>query len=508
VLKSVDETVSLFDLPALAAKPSMQGKIHRSLQKQSWIQWVVILILLFSDILLALLLWVALSTPPGIWASMQLFAVTGVSSVIYIVWLGMRALLGLYPGYGLDQPEELRRQTYAVAAAMAVGFVFALMFPPYFALIFQTGNPLSQLLLIMSFLGLLFFAPLLRYSVKLGLRKAGLWGKPVVILGADEVGRHLAWTLQTEWGLGYRPVAVFDNRLAPTGGAFDGVPYGGTLTDAMKLARARKVDTAILPLPHARSKSLTRFISRASARFRYVIMIPTYLSGITTSAVVARDLSGTLGVELKQNLLNPWVQRVKRTLDLSGVVVGGLLISPLLLSIIVLIKLESPGPALYKQQRPGTGGKYFSCWKFRTMRSDAESLLTKLLESNPDLRTEWERNQKLRDDPRITRIGRLLRRTSLDELPQLWNVLRGEMSLVGPRPMLTEEIPKYGEVYKLYKRMRPGMTGLWQVSGRSNVNYDERVAMVAYYVRNWSVWMDIIILSRTAKAIITGRGAS
>jgi Undecaprenyl-phosphate galactose phosphotransferase WbaP len=335
-----------------------------------------------------------------------------------------------------------------------------------------------------------------------------LWGKPVVILGADEVGGRLVRTLQREWSLGYRPVAVFDNLLAPTRGKLEGVPYAGTLRDALKLAQEQKVDTLILAISHIGGKNTTKLVTRASAVFRYVIVVPTKLSGITTSAVVARDLSGTLGIELKQNLLSPWVRRAKRALDLFGVVVGGLLVSPVLLAVIALIKSEGSGPVFYKQLRPGTGGEYFNCWKFRTMYDNADVLLTEYLESNPNLRAEWERNRKLRDDPRITRTGRFLRRTSLDELPQLWNVWRGEMSLVGPRPMLIEEISTYGEVYELYKRMRPGMTGLWQVSGRNDLDYEERVTIVSYYVRNWSVWLDFVILARTVKTVVTGRGAN
>jgi Undecaprenyl-phosphate galactose phosphotransferase WbaP len=470
-------------------------------------RWLVILILVFSDILLVFLLGNMLSALQGTLGQEHFLPMTAVSGVVYVVWVGMRVLLGLYPGYGLDQPEELRRQTYAVAATLATVSVFALMFPPYFALVFYMGSPLSRLLLVLGFLGLLFFAPLLRYFVKLGLRKVGLWGKPVAILGADEVGRDLVRTLQREWNLGYNPVAVFDNRLAPVGGALEGVPYGGTLTDAMRLARKRKVDTAILAMSHARPKRFASLISRASANFRYVIVIPTHLSGITTSAVVARDLSGTLGVELKHNLLSPWAQRVKRALDLWGVVVGGLLISPLLLVMVALIKLDSPGPAFYWHQRLGRRGKHFRCWKFRTMHTDAESLLTNLLQSNVEVRSEWEKNQKLRKDPRVTRIGRFLRKTSLDELPQLWNVLRGEMSLVGPRPIVDAEVPKYYEVYKLYRRVPPGISGLWQVSGRSDTSYEERVAMDAYYVRNWSVWLDLVILARTVKSVISSWGA-
>ncbi len=185
-------------------------------------------------------------------------------------------------------------------------------------------------------------------------------------------------------------------------------------------------------------------------------------------------------------------------LDLFGVLIGRLLISPLLLLIVTLITLDSRGPVFYKQVRLGAEGNYFYCWKFRTMHAEADRLLTELLQSDPKLRTEWEKDHKLRDDPRITRTGRSLRKISLDELPQLWNALRGEMSVVGPRLVLSEEVSKYGEVYVLYQRMRPDITGLWQVSGRNDTGYEERLGIVAYYVRNLSIWLDLIILARTA----------
>src|SRR5215216_823374 len=334
----------------------------------------------------------------------------------------------------------------------------------------------------------------------------GLWGKPVVILGAGETGERLVRTLKREWSLGFRPIAVFDNRLAPSAGAIEGVPYGGTVADALGLAREQAADTAIFAIPHARRSRLAKFVELASPSFRNVIVIPN-LAGVATSAVVARDFAGTLGIEMRPNLLNTKIRRIKRALDLCGAVVGGFLISPLLLLIIALIKLDSPGPAFYRQLRPGFAGQYFWMWKFRTMHVDGERLLTELFQSDPDLQAEWQENRKLSNDPRITRIGRFLRVTSLDELPQLWNVLRGEMSLVGPRPILVEEIPQYGEVYQLYKRMRPGITGLWQVSGRNDTSYEERVEMVAYYVRNWSIWLDLVILARTAGSLVLRRGA-
>jgi Undecaprenyl-phosphate galactose phosphotransferase WbaP len=231
------------------------------------------------------------------------------------------------------------------------------------------------------------------------------------------------------------------------------------------------------------------------------------LDGITTSAVIARDFAGSFGVEIRHTLLFPWAMRVKRSLDLLLTVIGGLLISPLLLTIVVLIKSDSSGPAFFGHQRLGAEGKPFRCWKFRTMHINAEQLLDRFLQDNPGLQVEWEQNYKLREDPRVTRIGRFLRKTSLDELPQLWNVLWGEMSLVGPRPIVEAEVPKYGTTYKMLRRIRPGLSGFWQVSGRSDTDYTERVKLDAYYVRNWSVWLDIVILARTVRSVVVGRGA-
>ena len=498
-MEQIKGTASSHNLAARVDAPVSQAGFLLGPRRRAWRQQLATSTLVSSDVALALLVWGAAYIVKSTWGQGELtwISVPAIAANV-VVWVGLRALMGLYPGYGLNQAEELRRQTYAVATALAVTSVWALAF--------QLGDLLSRVLLGSGFLGLLFLAPLLRHFVKWWMMRAGLWGKPVMVIGAGDVGERLVRALQREWSLGLNPVAVFDDRLAPTGGTIEGVPYGGTLTDAMRLGRKGTADTAIFAMPHARRDHLTKFIDRASKSFRYVIVIPN-MAGITTSAAVARDLVGILGVEIKHNLLNPWIRRIKRALDLLGVVAGGLLISPLVLAIVGLIKLDSSGPAFYTQHRLGKGGSHFRCWKFRTMHVDADWLLTQHLQDNSELRWEWEQDHKLRSDPRVTRVGRFLRATSLDELPQLWNVFRGEMSLVGPRPIVDEEIPKYGKVYKLYQRVTPGISGLWQVSGRSNTTYEERVALDAYYVRNWSVWLDIVILARTVASVIFRGGA-
>jgi Undecaprenyl-phosphate galactose phosphotransferase WbaP len=414
-----------------------------------------------------------------------------------VAWLGLRAALGLYPGYGMDQVEELRRQTFALLATLTIIVVFA------FAS--HLGDSLSRIFLFAWALGLLLVAPVARYFAKAILMKCGLWGKPVVIFGDHEGGSQIVNVLQEEWQLGLRPVGLFDNT-GLVEGAPESAPYLGTLGAATALADEYGVDTAVFTTQDTEPTHLIKLVDQASASFRYVVIMPN-LGEITNSAVIARDFAGHLAVEIKHNLLFPWARRTKHALDLVLTIVGGLVICPLLVAIAVLIMLDSPGPAVYAHRRVGAGGKDFRCWKFRTMYANAEQLLDECLQGNPQLRAEWEQTFKLRDDPRVTRVGRFLRKTSLDELPQLWNVLMGQMSLVGPRPIVDAEIPKYGSVYDLYRRIRPGISGFWQVSGRSDTSYAERVKMDAYYVHNWSVWLDLVILARTVSCVLFGRGA-
>jgi Undecaprenyl-phosphate galactose phosphotransferase WbaP len=198
---------------------------------------------------------------------------------------------------------------------------------------------------------------------------------------------------------------------------------------------------------------------------------------------------------------------VKRAMDLALTISGGLLAAPIIALIVILIRLTSRGPVLFKHERIGRGGRRFKAYKFRTMVVGSDRILEAHLQANPAAREEWRRDQKLKNDPRVTWIGRFLRRVSFDELPQIWNVLRGEMSLVGPRPIVRAEIPKYGEQFDIYIRAVPGITGLWQVSGRNDTGYRQRVALDVEYVSTWNVWLDLRILFRTVFVVVGQKGA-
>ncbi len=466
---------------------------------QPWRQWFVILTLVSSDILLALLFWVVALVLQSTYGRGALSEISVALIAPYTaVWIGMRALVGLYPGYGLNAAEELRRQTYAALGALAITATFAVGF--------QVGHSLSRLLVGLNFLELLLLAPVVRHFVKSSLAKIGLWGKPVVVLGVGETAKQLVRTLRAEWGLGFKPVAAFDFRMAPAGGVLEGIPYGGTVTDALALAQKRRIDTVIFAMPSLDREHLARFVERASLSFRHVIIIPN-LNGVTSSAVTARDFVGIFGVELKHNLLVPWNLRLKRMLDLIVTMVGGTLILPFLLVIFLLVWMDSRGHVFYRAQRMGQDGKLFTCVKFRTMVPEAEETLQQMLRENAELREEYSKYHKLRVDPRVTHIGRILRKYSLDELPQLYNVLRGEMSLVGPRPYLPRESEKVGAAQNEILRVPPGVTGPWQVAGRNHTSFKERIEIDAYYVRNWSIWLDFIILARTMSGLKPGRGA-
>lgn len=465
---------------------------------RSWKRQLVSTMLMLSDVLVAIFISLVAAILQGIWGNGTLSNVAVATMATTIaVWVGLRGLMGLYKGYGMDSVEELRLHTYTVFATLAMLAVFAIGF--------QVGDLLSRLMLVLVFLGLLLFTPLTRHLTKTGVKRLGIWGKPVMVLSYKESGANIVSSLKGTWELGYDPVAVFDYRLDMTTGSFE-ADHQKTLANVVEVAREWDVDTAIFAMPHIRREQLAKLVDAASISFRHVLIIPN-LSGVTNSAVVARDLAGTFAVEIKYNLLDPWSRRVKRALDVFGAVVGGLLISPILVVIVILIKLDSHGSAFFVQERPGLKGRMFKVFKFRTMHTEAEQRFEELCTEGSVFVREFEKHGKLKDDPRVTRVGKWLRKFSLDELPQLWNVLKGEMSLIGPRPYLVSQVSQMNGHAEIISRIMPGMSGLWQVSGRSETTFEQRLDLDIYYVRDWSIWLDLVLLARTVKTVVLSRGA-
>ncbi len=406
------------------------------------------------------------------------------------------AMAGMYPARGLNPVAELR------GLCQAATFTFLCLAAATF---FQRDSvSYSRLALLLAWMLTMLLSPLLRQLARYMLGKAGCLGARAVILGSGGAGRNLAVALANRPSLGFKVVAVLDADP----GSSTGVP--SQITGGLELAPALAAETgatyAILAIPQSSGSELTALIERYLWPYRHVLILPG-LFGISSLDAATCDVAGVLGVEVSHRLMCPIPRIFKRFCDLVLAIGGGLVILPLFVVVFLAIRLSSPGPVFYASQRIGEAGCRFRAWKFRTMVVGATEVLRQHLDRSPELRAEYERESKLRDDPRITRIGRWLRRTSLDELPQLWNVIRGEMSLVGPRPILDHEVARYGACYHLYKRTRPGLTGLWQVSGRNNTTYAQRLGYVEYYVRNWSVWLDLYILCRTVKVVLTGEGA-
>ena len=285
----------------------------------------------------------------------------------------------------------------------------------------------------------------------------------------------------------------------------DGVPLVGDLALAPVLAQRLNIPYAVLAMPGVDSSKLLQIVERVGGKFSHILVIPD-LFGFATLGVPAKNLGGILGVEVRQQLLLPGPRLAKRIMDIALTGFGIFFVLPFLLLIALLIKIDSKGPVFYTQKRLGKDGEHFKAYKFRTMHGDGEERLKAILDADPALRAEYEIYHKLRKDPRVTRIGRVLRKFSLDEFPQLLNVIIGDMSLVGPRPYIERELTEMGGQEKIILRAPPGMTGMWQVSDRNATSFAQRVQIDVYYVRNWSPWLDIHILAKTFGVVIKGSG--
>jgi Undecaprenyl-phosphate galactose phosphotransferase WbaP len=415
-----------------------------------------------------------------------------------LVLLFVYLMFGLYPGNGLSPIFELKQITIATTV------VFIVFLAANLAL---GARGISTAMLGTAWLFSIFFAPVMRSLVRRICSSFEWWGQPVLIFGGRDAGISNYRYLSLRPHFGLKPVGIIDDLgLRPTKDLPDPPPYLGTFEMAPSIANDSRVFWAVVAMPERSSAEVNRVVKMYVRHFPHILVLPE-LDGLPTLWNRSFDLGGVHGIRIESNLLLPVPRFLKRLADLSIVIVGGIICLPMIVVIAALVKLSSRGPIVFSHERISYKGRRFKAWKFRTMYVNADELLNKYLATDPEMKKEWDENQKLRNDPRVTKVGNLLRKTSLDELPQLWNIIRGEMSLVGPRPIVEEEIKRYGENYGLYTRVVPGLTGLWQVSGRNNTTYAERVNLDSYYVRNWSPWMDMYILARTIKVVIKRDGA-
>jgi Undecaprenyl-phosphate galactose phosphotransferase WbaP len=286
----------------------------------------------------------------------------------------------------------------------------------------------------------------------------------------------------------------------------EGVPVIGGVELAPLLAARLGIKYALVAMPGVSARKLIQITEKVGGAFSHLLLIPD-LFGFASLGAPSREVGGVLGIEVRQQLLLRGPRLAKRILDVSLVLLGGLVVFPVILLLAILVKLDSKGPVFYPQKRLGRDGHKFTALKFRTMHGDGEARLAEVLAKNPKLRAEYDEFHKLSRDPRVTRIGRILRKYSMDELPQLLNVLWGDMSLVGPRPYLERELADMNGQEGLILRALPGLTGMWQVSDRNATGFAERVKLDVHYVRNWSPWVDIYVLARTIRVVIRGTGS-
>ena len=368
-------------------------------------------------------------------------------------------------------------------------------------------NDVSRLFVVFAYLFMLIFIFSGRFIVGKILSKAGYLTIPVLLVGAGKTAELVKKSLDRMPIATYKIIGYVDDNPKSSTIAKE-YPCLGTFSDVEHVIKDTGVQTVLICAPGLEPKKLVSLINRLQLLVKRVAFVPE-LFGLPASNITARGMMEEQAVVLRvqNNLARKSNRIMKRIFDIVATVCGGILILPILAIVAVLIYLDSPGPIVFGHKRVGQGGKEFPCYKFRSMVPNAQEALEVYLKENPAAREEWERDFKLKDDPRVTRIGKFLRKTSLDELPQLWNVLVGDMSLVGPRPIVRDEIVKYGDYINDFYLVPPGITGVWQVSGRSDTTYEERVLMDSWYVHNWSVWIDIVYLLKTVLVVYKAKGA-
>lgn len=401
---------------------------------------------------------------------------------------------GLYPAFGLNSVEELRRQTVATC----------LVFLSLIGLTFITKSSFvySRFLFLSCWSFSLILLPLNRALLRAILPHFSNWGEQVVLIGPQASAGDIAGYLNQNRWIGLKPMAIFDNIHGKVNNSE--IPVM-SMSRLRSFCQNKRIDSAVLIAPT--SDSFFKSQDGMDDLFRRIVNIPVFAEKQWLSGMSVMEYGDLIGFEIKHNLLDRWSQAYKRGIDIALSLLGMVILSPVFLIIALLILLDSPGRIFYRQTRIGKDGKLFVMVKFRTMQINAGEVLRRYLDAHPVQKSEWEQFQKLKNDPRITNFGKFMRRFSLDELPQLWNVLKGEMSLVGPRPILPDQFSRYGKSYNFYKRVYPGITGLWQISGRATTSFERRIELDNDYVSTWSLWLDILIIAKTFWVVLMQKGA-
>ena len=403
-------------------------------------------------------------------------------------------------GYDLRRTRPLFDELYGILNATTTAIMLLIVFVFFYRSLFYSRIIFVYAgILILVLLGSL---RLVRRLILGRLRQAGQGVDRLLIIGAGEVGRAVMRNIIAQPELGYQVVGFLDDDPAKSSTDIGPIKALGAVENLSEVIKTLDIAQVIITLPWQYHRKTVRLVLEAEEAGLRARVVPD-LFQLSLGGVDVETINGIPLISIKQTALTGWNLVLKRILDLSFAIPFTLATAPLWLIVAVAIKLDSSGPVFFKQERAGKGGKPFRVYKFRSMVVGAEAEQAKLAAQNEATGPLF----KIRDDPRRTRVGRFIRQTSLDELPQFINVIRGEMSVVGPRPALFSEVAQYQEWQRKRLDIQPGVTGLWQVSGRSDLTFDEMVMLDIYYGENWSLGADIRIMLRTVPQFLFGDGA-
>lgn len=475
----------------------------KSISDLNYKPWLVSGILLIFDILsIGISYFVAFKVRAG------LIPIVGgeiiIKPIIPVFWMsiiliiGLFVINGLYPGARRIGVVELQEIIKIVTISFIIlGLaIFALRF----------GNMFSRTVFIITWALSCLLISFFRLVIHNRGSLLSWWSQPVLVVGYKKDVANVISRLIRARRMAIKPVVALILDKDYQTSIIDGIPYFPYSTYLQNHIRNSGVQQAIyvnhsFELKSSHKKQL-HLLSLSFSKLIYV-MGESPLSSLSMKPI---DLEGRPALQVQYNLLDPWSIKIKRITELIICFVSLIIAFPLFLLFATLIRIDSAGPIIFTQKRIGKGGQIFELYKFRTMEIDAEKKFQELLDKNEELKNEYHKFHKIRNDPRITRVGRFLRKTSLDEFPQIWNVIRGDMSLVGPRAYLPQEKDQMGDSAVLIHRVHPGLTGWWQVMGRHDLTFKERLGLDEYYISNFSLWMDFYILIKTGWVVISGKG--
>lgn len=411
--------------------------------------------------------------------------------------------IGLYPGI-MNSPTDEVKKFFFSSLFSFISIIFTIVISDeneleFADIIIKDSHKLPLAIAFIIAIPLSTIAlPAFREAAKHYFGHFKWWGVPAAIYTDGNSGNVVIEKLLKNKYLGYHP-AVIINSSARKNSDFKGIPVFPPDSEIVQTIKNHNIKQALICDYHGEMKNVM-------TSYRYTITVSKNQTFFTSTQQL-KDIAGIIGFASIHNLTFKGNLIIKRFIDIFAILVCLPVLLPVFLILSFLTKVTSRGPVFYAHSRVGKNGKEIKCLKFRSMCTNSQEILEKILETDPVRRAEWEKDRKFQDDPRITKFGKFLRRTSLDELPQLINILLGDMSLVGPRPVTEPELVKYGEYKDYVLSVVPGLTGMWQVSGRSDTGYEERISLDTYYIQNWSLWLDIWILIKTVWVVINGKGA-